>query len=140
MNYATRRNVCTPMSRSFVLLVTLLAACAERPASPGSDPPAVKPQTAAHCGLTISFGSYAMGIDSATLAAIEAVLGSDRSVSSVEHRRWGREGEVTLCVRVARDADIVRLHRGIAAMLPADPRGPIEVRTRGGVVARAPRS
>ena len=129
------------MIRAFLLLAAL-AACEAGggdPVGAGSGPGPVAAEETADCSLSISFASYAMGIDGGTFRAVEALLGQDRAVSSVEHRGWGREGEVTLCARTASDADAERLHRRIAALLPADPRGPIQVATRTGLNAHAPR-
>ncbi|HEV2866824.1 MAG TPA: hypothetical protein VGX37_09925 [Allosphingosinicella sp.] len=110
------------------------AATAPKPTPVRGDPGATE-----GCPVTIRFGSYAMGIDQPALAAIEALLEDDPAVTSVERERWGREGEVTLCARVASDQAAEALASRIAALLPPAPRGPISVATRVGVVAQAPR-
>lgn len=124
-----------------MLLIAGLTACG----AAGSDHVSAGPQPApapqaerADCGLSISFGSYAMGIDGGAFRAVETLLDQDPAIASVERRGWGREGEVTLCAEVRSDADAERLLGRIARMLPANPRGPIEVRTRAGLAARAP--
>jgi len=99
-------------------------------------PPA---RTARKCDLTVSFGSYAMGIDRTALAAVRRIL-ADRAVRSVEDFGGGREGETSLCARTRRPADADRLFRRIRAVLPAAPRGPIAVRTASGLSFDTPSS
>ena len=94
---------------------------------------------APQCPLTVSFGSYAMGIDTAALRKVDALLAHDRGVRSVDRQHWGREGETTLCVKTRRSADARRLARRIRMLLPARPRGPITVATRDGLRFEAPR-
>jgi len=89
------------------------------------------------CDLTVSFGSYAMGIDGRALAAVRKILG-DRAVTSVEEIGRGPEGEIALCARTGRPADAKRLFNRIRAVLPAAPRGPIAVRTDSGLSFDAP--
>lgn len=110
-----------------------VAAAPERPA-------AVKPGSPIEgtCTLSIAFGSYAMGIDRPTLEAVEALLASDPAVASVERRGRGREGETELCAEIRSNADAERLFHRVAALLPADPRGPVSVSTRTGLTASAP--
>ena len=84
-------------------------------------------QAPADCPLTVSFASYGPGIDQPTLVRVERRLRTDRRAREVSRHRWGREGEVTLCVRPRRAADVRRLARELRAMIPARPRGPVEV-------------
>ncbi len=135
------------MTRLPVLLPAALAACgagsddppAARPAA-GPEPRAASPGPGtADCPLTISFGSYAMGIDRPTLAAVETLLAGEPAATSVERRGWGREGEVTLCVRLSDAAAAEPIARRIAALFPADPRGPLRVATGDGYAFEAPR-
>ena len=117
-----------PVKKS--LLVPLLAASAwAQAASP--TPPAPK------CDLAVSFGSYAMGIDMAALAAVRRIL-ADRRVRSVEDIRHGREGETCVCARTRRPAEARRLFNRIRTVLPAAPRGPITMRTASGLRFDAP--
>jgi hypothetical protein len=98
-------------------------------------------QASAPCGVNVDFGSYAMGIDRAAFERVSALLAKDRGVRAVDQRRWGREGEVTLCVRVRRASDMRRLFARIRATIPRDPRGPVSVTTRSGLrftVSNAP--
>ena len=113
-----------------VLVFTLLAVCARAEAA--SSPPA-----APQCDLTVSFGSYAMGIDAPALAAVRRIL-ADRTVRSVEDIHRGLEGEVSLCARTRRPADADRLFHRIRLQLPVAPRGPIAVRTAAGLRFHAP--
>ena len=93
---------------------------------------AAAPAPAPACPLTVSFGSYAMGIDAGALAKVDALLKRDRMVRGVERSRWGREGEVTLCVQTRSESHARRLARRVRALIPARPRGPVTIETRGG--------
>jgi hypothetical protein len=79
------------------------------------------------CALTVSFGSYAMGIDGETYAAVSRLLAHDRGMQAIEQYRWGREGELTLCARTRSGADARRLAARVKALVPAKPRGPVTV-------------
>lgn len=81
------------------------------------------------CPLAVSFSSYGPGIDRAARLNIERLLRNDRSVRSFTTHPWGREGEVTLCVRTRTLQDAYGLSRRIRALIPARPRGPIQVNT-----------
>lgn len=86
-------------------------------------------QAPADCPLTVSFGSYGPGIDRPARLNIERLLNSERSVRGFTTHRWGREGEVTLCVRTRTLNDAYPLSRRIRTLIPARPRGPITVNT-----------
>jgi hypothetical protein len=107
---------------------TLVAASA---AGARAVPPRRGPPVPASCPLTVAFQSYGAGIDGQALAQVSQRLRTDRRVRSVSRHLWGREGEVTLCVRPVRIADGGRLARTIRAMIPARPRGPIQVELPG---------
>lgn len=92
----------------------------------------------ADCPLTIGFASYGAGIDGGSVQAVDRLLARDRAVRAVTRHRWGREGEVTLCVRTRGGADAARLFRAVRALLPARPRGPIALRTRTGLRYETP--
>lgn len=81
-----------------------------------------------NCTITVAFTSYGAGIDGQTRARIERMLRLDRRVSTFTGRPWGREGEVTLCIRLVRLRDVYRVGREIQRLVPARPRGPIEIR------------
>jgi len=138
---------CVGVTRLLLLLPAALAACgaaaddppSARPAAPDPGPRGVRPgPEPTDCPLSVRFGSYAMGIDRPTLAAVEALLDADPAVASVDRQSWGREGEITLCARLRDDEAADPLARRIAALLPADPRGPVRVATRTGLVFDAP--
>jgi hypothetical protein len=107
------------MKAVIVFACGLAAGCATAPAADAVQ--------AAACGLTVRFGSYAMGIDGGAAVAVERLLRADRGVNSVERKPWGREGEFDLCARTRRVADARRLSTRIRGLLPARPRGPITV-------------
>jgi hypothetical protein len=92
----------------------------------------------ADCPLTVGFASYGAGIDGSSARAVDRLLGRDRAVRAVTRHRWGREGEVTLCVRTRTARDAARLFRSIRALLPARPRGPIALGTRSGLRFETP--
>ena len=115
------------MKRLLILAAaTILAASAAGARMPGPGPGG-PPQVPADCPLTVAFTSYGAGIDGAARASIERLLGRDRGVRSVSRHPWGREGEITLCVRTRSNGDAGRLSRQIRAMIPARPRGPVNI-------------
>ena len=91
------------------------------------------------CSLIVAFGSYAMGIDTAALQSVEALLDGLRGVRSVTRHPRGREGEVSLCVRTRSRADSARLFQAIRQRIPARPRGPVSIQTLEGRRFDAPR-
>jgi hypothetical protein len=88
--------------------------------------------TPSNCSVKVSFGSYAMGIDRPTFTRVERLLARDRGVTRSDQQRWGREGEVTICVKTRRRADTTRLYSKIRALFPRKPRGPLTVETDTG--------
>jgi hypothetical protein len=109
------------------------------PAAPALAAPGAQAETIVQCPLSVSFGSYAMGIDQGTLKSVDRLLARDRGVRNVDRRRWGREGEVTLCVQTRTRADAKRLFTRVKKLFPAKPRGPLTVETNGGLSFHAPR-
>lgn len=101
-----------------------IAAQARLPFIP--DDPAAPQSAPANCSISIAFGSFGPGIDGTALTRIERRLRTDRRVRSFTRHRWGREGEVTLCVHLARLGDVYRVGRDLRALVPARPRGPVE--------------
>jgi hypothetical protein len=67
------------------------------------------------------------------------LLKRERLVRSVTSHRWGREGEVTLCAMTKRSSDARRVFQRVKSSLPRDPRGPITVETRSGLIYTASR-
>ncbi|HZF93787.1 MAG TPA: hypothetical protein VEZ20_02835 [Allosphingosinicella sp.] len=125
--------------KTIVLLAipAALAGCHAAPEGPAASPTQPPQAAAGACALEIRFGSYAMGIDSGALQRVEGLLAARRI--PVQRTAWGREGEVTLCATPRTPADAERLAREIAALLPADPRGPIAVATAAGFTFQAGR-
>lgn len=93
------------------------------------------------CDVTVTFGSYAMGIDRPTYEKVDRLLKRDRRAAKTEQQRWGREGEVTLCTKVRRRADVAPLFYRIKTLFPRNPRGPLIVEAQGRKFSagRAPR-
>lgn len=112
--------------KKLVPILAVLTLCA--PASAHTRTPITSVAEAPRdCPLTVSFGSYAMGIDGRAFERVSALLTRDRGVRAIEQFRWGREGEVTLCARVRTDADVRRLAGRARALVPAKPRGPVTI-------------
>jgi hypothetical protein len=118
--------------------LTLMAVSADaRVSAPPAEAAATRSATgaaseAAPCPLTLQFGSYAMGIDAGALSRIDALLARDRAVVHVDRQRWGREGEVTLCVHTRRSGDVQRIARAARRLVPTSPRGPVSAATPTG--------
>jgi hypothetical protein len=85
------------------------------------------------CAVRVEFASYAVGIDQPALLRVQALLRRDHAVRAVAAERWGREGEVTLCVHLRRRGDVRRVFTRVKAALPAKPRGPIRVEAQNGL-------
>jgi hypothetical protein len=115
------------MTRPILFAAALLSASPAGARAPGPLPRTGAPHVPADCTITAAFGSYAAGIDGATLARMERTLDADSRVRNVTRHPWGREGEVTLCIRTRTLAGADALSRELRAMIPARPRGPISV-------------
>ena len=140
--------MCAPRVWGLVMRVLLLpalalAACAPTAAAPGAEDKtmiAIADVKGApgECSLAVRFGSYAMGIDRGAAEEIGVLLTSDPTVTAVTRHRWGMEGEYTLCVQLRSGAEASALAERIRPLLPAKPRGPIEVIPAGAARIRAP--
>ena len=117
------------MKIALIAVALLTSACTT---SPRIEPLAPTAAAAPVCGVTVTFGSYAMGIDREAFATIDALLERDNGVTATLHKRWGREGEMTVCVATRSAADRARLFGKIGALFPAKPRGPLTVETADG--------
>ena len=113
------------------LIALALSGCA----APPVETPA--PQEAA-CDLKVDFASIGTGIDSATLQKVDALLSGDTGVATVDCKRWGMEGEVTLCADTRTDADADRLFGAVKALFPTSSTKPLRVETRSGQRYQAP--
>jgi hypothetical protein len=112
----------------FAIAATLLAAAAADARAPA--PPLRRggpPSIPSNCTITIAFSSYGAGIDRPTLVRMERMLHADRRVGGMSRHPWGREGEVTLCLRVPRARNVHALATDLNEMIPRRPRGPIQV-------------
>jgi hypothetical protein len=105
-----------------VPLLLAAAACQSAPAPT---------EPVAACSVTIRFGSYAMGIDAATAAAVDKLIAGNRDVKEVSRSAAGREGEYALCISTRDAAAATRLFDRVAALLPERPRGPISLEAAG---------
>lgn len=85
------------------------------------------------CDVTVSFGSYAMGVDSDLKARILALVDREVGLDNTEERPWGREGESNLCIHAPRPGQADRLFDQIAALIPStSERAPTTVTHRDG--------
>lgn len=107
------------------LLAVFLAGCVA--------PPAPAPDAAGSgCDLKVEFASIGTGIDGDVLQKVDALLAGDKGVAGIERERWGREGEITLCVDTKTDADASRLFGQIKPLFPSGKEKPMRVETRAG--------
>lgn len=105
------------MNRFLALaLLGLTAACQPMPEAP-------TPGVAGRCDVTVSFGSVCCGIDEPTRVRITEYVAADRRVTGSSERRWGREGEIDLCLASRSAADADALVRDLTAIVPARPAG-----------------
>lgn len=115
------------MIRLLAPAILLMAACQPMPETA----PAM---TAEGCDLIVSFGSKCCGIDQDAKTKISAFLADDDRVVDVSERRWGREGEVDLCVAI-RDqmafSEFSDFFTQLNGLIPADTqdgsRGPVSL-------------
>ena len=115
----------------FALAAATLTACA----APPVDMPAA---TAAACDLKVEFASIGTGIDGAVLEKVDTLLSGDKGVAAINRQRWGKEGEVTLCIDTRAKADATRLFGQIKALFPASSEKPLSVETAAGQHYRVP--
>lgn len=117
------------------ILLAAAAVATTAAASPPQYPnsPVIVNEIRADCPLTISFGSYAMGIDAQAFDTIVRSLRYDRAVHGIQQRNWGREGERTLCVNVGnKPSEARRVFNRVKALFPKRPRGPLTVKLANG--------
>ncbi len=112
-------------------LALALAGCVAPPA-----PDAAPPEGG--CDLKVEFASIGTGIDHAVLQKVDALLAGDKGVAEIARERWGREGEITLCVATRTDADAARLFGQVKALFPALSEKPLRAETRAGERFEAP--
>ncbi len=117
--------------RSALLVTALLtAACVA--------PPAPTAETSGTCELKVDFASIGTGIDSATLQKVDGLLSGDTGISTIDRQRWGKEGEITLCIDTRTGADAARLFGAVKRLFPAMSVKPISVETAAGEQFRVP--
>lgn len=98
----------------------LVAACAT---DSGAEPPPSPGPGGEGCDVSVSFGSYAMGIDNEAYARVEAWLAEQKElVADVKVTSWGREGERTVCVTAISSASIKPIFTGVVKQLPVEGR------------------
>ena len=70
--------------------------------------------------------------------SVEALLSGDTGVATVDRKRWGMDGEVTLCVVTRTDAEANRLFEQVKGVFPASSAKPLRVETGSGKAYQAP--
>lgn len=101
----------------FAAVAALMAACQPMATPPVTDTGA-GPIDPSQCDVVASFGSVCCGIDQDTHAKITRYVSADRRVTGSSERRWGREGEIDLCLITRSGADADSLARDLTAMVP----------------------
>ncbi len=81
------------------------------------------------CDFTVAFGSYGAGVDTVLKERMTRMLATDHRVAATVERRWGREGESTLCIRSRNSGDVDTLFGELEAMAAQEAglRGPTRV-------------
>ena len=119
--------------RSALLAAAFLTtACVAPPA------PVETAAAAGGCDLKVDFASIGTGIDSATLQKVDTLLSGDTGISTIDRQRWGKEGEITLCIATRTEADATRLFGSVKRLFPASSAKPISVETAAGQLFRVP--
>lgn len=88
------------------------------------------------CAVSVSFGSYAMGIDQRSFERVQRYVASHRRLvarSSVQ--TWGREGERTVCITTTSRRATAQVFSDVRSIIrKRAERGPTEVRAVTGQV------
>ena len=126
--------------KQIILAIAAVAILGSASPAQRRNPPVIVDEIRAHCPLAVSFGSYAMGIDSGAFDSILRTLQHDRAVTRIEQRNWGREGERTLCAVIRKPAEARRVFNRVKALFPRKPRGPLTVTLAGGREYQSPQS
>ncbi len=113
------------------LLAIVLVGCA-------ASPPQQAQQSQTGCDLKVEYASIGTGIDHAVLEKVDALLSGDKGVSTIGRERWGREGEITLCIATRSEADAARLFGAVKGLFPTLTEKPLRVETRAGQSYHAP--
>ncbi len=103
--------------RALVALSLLVGACASAP--PPADTSGETMVILKHgCDVTVSFGSYGMGVDQELKARVLAFVEDGSDAAAWPEDTWGREGESSLCILTDTVAATNRLYDGIVALIP----------------------
>lgn len=103
--------------RALVALCLLVGACASAP--PPADTSGETMVILKHgCDVTVSFGSYGMGVDQELKARVLAFVEDGSDAAAWPEDTWGREGESSLCILTDTVAATNRLYDGIVALIP----------------------
>jgi hypothetical protein len=89
---------------------------------------------AAGCSVSVSFGSYAMGIDRAAFDRVERYTKANRRlIQSVKVTPWGREGERTVCIATRSQAARTTVFMDVRDLIKGKAKtGPTTVSTSDG--------
>jgi hypothetical protein len=116
------------ISRPALLAATLLSAACVAP----SPPVTTTTEANGACDLKVEFASIGTGIDRATLQKVEGLLSGDTGVSTIDRKRWGKEGETRLCVETRTKGDTARLFEAAKRLFPTTSIKPISVEPASG--------
>lgn len=98
-------------------LCLLLGACTSAP--PPADTGGEEMLILKHgCDVTVSFGSYGMGVDRELKARILSFVEDGSDAAAWPESTWGREGESSFCILTDTVAATNRLYDGIVALIP----------------------
>lgn len=114
--------------KSLILSAAAIAAVAT------ASPAVAQAPGAEGCSVSVSFGSYAMGIDRAAFDRIERYTRANkRLIKAVDVTAWGREGERTVCISTRSKAARTAVFRDIRSLIKGKARtGPTTVATSDG--------
>lgn len=83
------------------------------------------------CDITVSFGSYAMGIDHQALDHINSYAKASKDIAQMKLIPWGKEGEKNLCLKV-KPEKLQAVYQQIKSMIPKESKAAwIEIRQKG---------
>lgn len=113
---------------------TLFLSAAALAAVATASPALAQAPDAEGCSVSVSFGSYAMGIDRAAFDRVERYTRANkRLIQSVNVMAWGREGERTICIATRSRAARTTVFMDVRDLIKGKARtGPTTVTTLDG--------
>jgi hypothetical protein len=90
-----------------------------------------KMRAAGDCGIEISFGSYASGIDRGLFARAKEAVGKDERIQEAFSWPWGKEGERTLCLK-GEEKKLGAAYADLQSRLAKPASGLVRLKRKGG--------